>query len=447
MTSFEDALRLILGSVAPLRVERVSLLDATGRVLAEDVIAPWNMPACDNSAMDGFAVRSADCGATGNAPLPAAGAGGYGPTDGPPAAGAQTGNASLPAAGAGAGASLKITGYIPAGKLADQPLEPGCAIRIMTGAPIPAGCDAVVPVEQTEASGGQVLIKAVVKPRQQIRFTGEDVACGEKVLTVGTLLRAPAISLLASFGKAFVAVYGRVRVAVLSTGDELIELGEPMTEGKIINSNTLSLAASLREIGAIPVILGISRDDPAEMREKLIEGFKADALITSAGVSAGDRDYVRDVLQELQVKQIFRQVEMRPGGPTAFGVRDGKPIFSLPGNPVATMIIFEELVRPALLKLMGHRRVLRAPVRAILQEPVRKKPGRVQCLRVRLEWADGSFKAYSSGDQNTGILRTMLLADGLAILPAEATDLAPGDAVSVHVLSAEVQMLEETRVL
>jgi molybdopterin molybdotransferase len=317
----------------------------------------------------------------------------------------------------------------------------------MTGAPIPAGCDAVVPVEQTEEIGGQVRIKAEVKPRQQIRFTGEDVGQGEKVLVAGTVLHAPAISLLASFGKAFIAVYGRVRVAILATGDELIELGEPMAEGKIINSNTMSLAASVRELGGIPVILGISRDDPAEMREKLIEGFKADALITSAGVSAGDRDYVRDVLQELQVEPIFRQVEVRPGGPTAFGMRDGKPIFSLPGNPVATMIMFEELVRPALLKLMGHRRVLRAPARAILQEPVRKKPGRVQCLRVRLVWSGGGFLAYSSGDQNTGILKTMLLADGLAILPAEATAFAPGDAVSVHLLSGEAQMLEEEQVL
>jgi molybdopterin molybdotransferase len=415
MTSYEDALHLILGSVAPLRVERVSLLDAVSRVLAEDVVAPWDMPLCDNSAMDGFAVRSADCG-------------GYTARDAAPAAGAR----------------LKITGYIPAGRLADRPLEPGCAIRIMTGAPIPAGCDAVVPVEQTEEIDGHVLIRAEVKPRQQIRFTAEDVGRGEKVLTVGTVLRPPAISLLASFGKAFVAVYGRVRVAILSTGDELIELGAPMAEGKIINSNTLSLAASVREIGGVPVILGISRDDPGEMREKLLEGFKADALITSAGVSAGDRDYVRDVLQELQVKQIFRQVEMRPGGPTAFGMRDGKPIFSLPGNPVATMIIFEELVRPALLKLMGHRRVLRAPVKAILQEAVRKKPGRVQCLRVRLVWSDGGFLAYSSGDQNTGILKTMLLADGLAILPVAATAFAPGDAVSVHLLSSEAQMLEES---
>jgi molybdopterin molybdotransferase len=403
-----------------LRVERVGLLDAVGRVLAEDVSAPCNIPACDNSAMDGYAVRSADC--VGHAAPDAA-----------------------PAAGAGVQpVRLKITGYIPAGRLPEHPLEPGCAIKIMTGAPIPAGCDAVVPVEQTEESGGQVLIKAAVRPRQQIRFTGEDVGRGEKVLTAGSVLHPPAISLLASFGKAFIAVYGRVRVAILSTGDELIELGQPVAEGKIVNSNTLSLAASLLEIGAVPVILGIARDDPGEMREKLIEGFKADALITSAGVSAGDRDFVRGVLKDLQVKQLFRQVEMKPGGPTAFGVRDGKAIFSLPGNPVATMIIFEELVRPALLKLMGHRRVLKAPVRAILQEAVRKKAGKVQCLRVRLEWSNGSYLAYSSGDQNTGILKTMLLADGLAILPAEATLFASGDVVSVHLLTGEAGMLEES---
>jgi molybdopterin molybdotransferase len=423
MPTFDDARRLILGSVAPLRVERVGLLDAVGRVLAEDVVAPCDLPLCDNSAMDGYAVRAADCG-------------GYAATDAAPAAGA-----------GGQPVRLKITGCIPAGGLAAHPLEPGCAIKIMTGAPIPAGCDAVVPVEETEEMDGQVLIQAAVRPRQQIRFTGEDVGRGEKVLASGTVLHAPAISLLASFGRFFVAVYGRVRVAILSTGDELIELGEPIAEGKIVNSNTLSLAASLREMGAVPVILGIVRDDPGEMREKFVEGFKADALITSAGVSAGDRDFVRDVLKDLQVKQLFRQVEMKPGGPTAFGVKDGKAIFSLPGNPVATMIVFEELVRPALLKLMGHRRVLKAPVRAILQEAVRKKPGKILCLRVRLEWSHGSYLAYSSGDQNTGILKTMLLADGLAILPAEATSFAPGDAVSVHLLFGEAGMLEESVLL
>jgi molybdopterin molybdotransferase len=410
MPSLDDARRLILNSVAPLRVERVGLLESLGRVLAEDVIAPWNMPLCDNSAMDGYAVRSADC--TAAAPV-----------------------------------SLKLTGYIPAGRLPDRVLEPGCAIKIMTGAPIPPGCDAVVPFEQTEESGGQVLIQAEVRSRQQIRFTGEDVACGEKILAEGTVLHPPAINVLASFGKAFLAVYGAVRVAILSTGDELIELGEPMAEGRIVNSNALSLAASVREIGAVPVILGIARDNPGDMRAKLIEGFKADALITSAGVSAGDRDFVRDVLKELQVQQLFRQVDIRPGSPTAFGMKDGKAIFSLPGNPVATMVVFEELVRPALLKLMGHRRIHKAPVDAILQHAVKKKPGKVQCLRVRLEWSNGAYLASSSGDQNTGIVKTMLLADGLAILPAEATAFAAGDTVSVHLLSSEAQMLEEAQVL
>jgi molybdopterin molybdotransferase len=428
MPTFDDARRLILNSVAPLRVERVGLLESVGKVLAEDVVAPWNMPRCDNSAMDGYAVRSADCG-------------GYAATDAaPPAAGA-----GVPAAGEPV--RLNITGYIPAGRLPTHPVEPGCAIKIMTGAPIPPGCDAVVPIEQTEESGGHVLIKAPVSPRQQIRFTGEDVGCGEKILLAGTLLHPPAINLLASFGKASIAVYGVVRVAILSTGDELIELGEPMVEGKIVNSNALSLAASVREIGAVPVILGIARDNPEDMRAKLVEGFKADALITSAGVSAGDRDFVRDVLQELQVKQLFRQVDIRPGGPTAFGTKDGKAIFSLPGNPVATMIIFEELVRPALLKLMGHRRILKAPVAAILQHAAKKKPGKIQCLRVRLEWSNGAWLAYSSGDQNTGILKTMLLADGLAILPPEATEFAPGDSVNVHMLSGEAQMLEESVLL
>ena len=305
MPSFDEALRLILGSVAPLRVERVSLLDAVGRVLAEEVAAPCDIPACDNSAMDGYAVRAADC--------------------------------------AGQPVRLKITGYIPAGRLAEHRLEPGCAFKIMTGAPIPPGCDAVVPVEQTEESGGQVRIKAAVQAPAADPLYRRGCGPRRESSGIGNACFIPAaISLLASFGQAFVAVYGRVQVAILSTGDELIELGEPMSEGKIVNSNTLSLAASLREIGAVPVILGIVRDDPGAMREKLVEGFKADALITSAGVSAGDRDFVRDVLQELQVKQLFQQVEMKPGGPTAFGVKDGKAIFSLPGNPVATMIIFED---------------------------------------------------------------------------------------------------------
>jgi molybdopterin molybdotransferase len=403
LTSFEEALRVVLGSVAPLWIERVGLLEAAGRVLAEDIVAPWNMPLCDNSAMDGFAVRAADCVES---------------------------------------VRLKITGFLPAGARPDQPVAPGCAIKIMTGAPIPRGSDAVVPIEEVEEAGGEVLIRGAVPRGQHVRVAGEDVVAGEKILSAGAVLHPPAISVLASCGRAHVLVYGRVRVAIVSTGDELVEIGEPIAPGQVVNSNAYSLAAAVREIGGIPVMVGIARDEPAQLREKLAEGFQADVLITSAGVSAGDRDYVRDVLQELGVRQLFWHIAIKPGAPTAFGVKDAKPIFALPGNPVSTMVIFEEMVRPALLKMMGHRKVLKAPVMAILQDAVKKKPGRLHFMRVRLERSRGTLLAYSAGDQNTAIVKTMLRADGLAILPAEAASMAAGTEVAVHLLSPEAEMLE-----
>jgi molybdopterin molybdotransferase len=361
------------------------------------------MPFCDNSAMDGFAVRAADC---------------------------------------RVGSSLRVTGYIPAGGTATQ-FEPGCAVRIMTGAPSPPGCDAVVPVEETEQRGDTILLKENVSPRQHIRFRGEDVRCGDTVVSAGTIIHPPEISMLASFGKAIVPVYRRARVAVLSTGDELIELGEQPGSGKIINSNALSLAASLREIGAEPVLLGIALDSRESHREKMTEGLKADALVTSAGVSAGDRDLVRDCLAEIGVRQLFWKVEIKPGGPFAFGVKEGKPVFSLPGNPVSTMITFEELVRPALLRMMGHRRVIKPYVKATLRGEVRKKPGKVHFLRVKVEVENGVHWATTAGDQNTGILGTMLRANGIAVLPKEKTVFSPGEEVAVHLLRSDVGMLEE----
>jgi len=403
MPSFEDARSVILGSVAPLGVERVELLESLGRAVAEDIVAPWDMPLFDNSAMDGYAVRA---------------------------------SFSIEPA------SLEVTGYIPAGGIPSCVVVPGCAVKIMTGAPLPPGCDAVVPVEDTEESNGVVRILKPVERHQHIRFRGEDIAAGETVIPAGTLVRPPEISMLASFGKAVVAVHRRARVAILSTGDELVELGEPLTEGRIVNSNALSLAAAVREIGAIPAILGIARDNRESHLEKMIEGLKADALITSAGVSAGDRDMVRDALGELGVAQLFWRVDIKPGGPTAFGMQEGKPVFSLPGNPVSTMVTFEEFVRPALLKMMGHKRVIKPFVKAVLQGEARKKPGKVNFLRVRLTSANGRFLAYSSGDQNTGILKTMLMADAIAVLPADRTSFAPGEEVDVHILSGNVEMLE-----
>jgi len=395
---------MILSSVSPLGVERVELLAALGRVVAEDVAAPWDLPLCDNSAMDGFAVREADC---------------------------------------RVGGSLRVTGYIPAGGAATPAIDPGCAVRIMTGAPIPPGCDAVVPVEETEERNDAFLLRERVNRLQHIRFRGEDVRSGDTVVSAGAVIRPPEISMLASFGKATVPVYRRARVAILSTGDELIELGEQPGSGKIINSNALSLAAAVREIGAEPVILGIARDNRESHREKMTEGLKADALITSAGVSAGDRDLVRECLAELEVRQLFWKVDIKPGGPVAFGMREGKPVFSLPGNPVSTMVTFEELVRPALLRMMGHRRVIKPYVQATLRTEVRKKAGKVHFLRVRVEVENGRYRATSAGDQNTGILGTMLRANGIAVLPKEKTMFSPGEEVAVHLLHGDVGMLEE----
>ncbi len=401
MPSFEEARRLILENITRLAPERVGLLESFGRVIAEDMVAPWDMPACDNSAMDGYAVRSADC-----------------------------------------PASLRITGFVPAGAVAAGPVEAGCAIKIMTGAPVPAGCDTVVPFEDAEERGGEVRIATPVTPGQHIRRAGEDVRQGEIVISSGRVIRAAEISMLASCGQVRVMVYRQPTVAILSTGDELLEAGEPLLPGKVVDSNGMSLAAGVLGCGATPAILGIARDNRASHRQKMSEGLKADALITSAGVSAGERDLVREVLAELGMKQVFRRVDIAPGAPTCFGLRDGTPIFCLPGNPVASMITFEEFVRPALLKMMGHRRVVKPLVSAILQEEVRKKRGKVKFLRVRLESAGGKLLAYSSGDQNTGILKTMLEADGLAVLPADRVSFSAGDEVEVHRLSEDAEMLE-----
>ncbi|MBI1921987.1 MAG: molybdopterin molybdotransferase MoeA [Geobacter sp.] len=405
MPTFEEARKIILDSVSPLGVERVSLLDAVGRVIAEDITAPWDMPLCDNSAMDGFAVRAADC-------------------------------AAIPA-------TLRVTGYIPAGGEVAGSVEPGCAIRIMTGAPVPPGCDAIVPIEETDGGAGEtVTVMGPVELRQHIRFRGADVSAGDLVIQAGTIIRPPEVSMLASFGKAIVPVFRRARVAVLSTGDELMELGETPLPGKIVNSNALSLAASLKELGAEPVILGIARDNRESHMEKMAEGLKCDALITSAGVSAGDRDFVREVLAELGVEQRFWKVDIKPGGPTAFGVYGNRPVFSLPGNPVSTMVTFEEFVKPALLRMMGHRRVIRSFVKGILKEDVRKKAGKLNFIRVSITVENGRYVASTSGNQHTAMLRTMVRANALAVLPRETSFVPAGTEVDLHLLGSDVEMME-----
>jgi len=398
MLSFQQARQTILDHVTPIGVERISLLDAGERIVAEDIIAPWNLPVWDNSAMDGFAVRQSDC-----------------PN----------------------GGTLTISGYIPAGGYSTDPVQPGTAVRIMTGAPIPPGADAVVPFEETSEEGDQVTIRGAVKVGDHIRFKGEDISEGENILTAGSLLRPAEIGLLATFNKVVVPVYRRPRVAILATGDELVEPGTPPSSHQIVNCNSFAVAAALKEIGAEPVLLGIARDNRESHLQKIKEGLKADALITSAGVSAGDRDLVRDILEELGVKSVFWKIDIKPGRPTAFAMCGDKPVFSLPGNPVSTMITFEEFVKPALLKMMGHHRVLHPTVRATLKDHVKKKSGRTQFMRVFVTNNNGHYTASTSGDQNTGILKTMIRANGLAILPAAPDQIAAGTQVEVQLIGGD----------
>jgi molybdopterin molybdotransferase len=313
----------------------------------------------------------------------------------------------------------------------------------MTGAPLPPGADAIVQLELCQVEDGAVLLSAPVRPGAHVRRQGEDLRAGEVALPAGTVLGPAEASLLASASRLSVPVVRRARVAILSTGDELVEPGEPLAAGQIYDSNALAVAAAVLQVGGEPMRLGIARDDRRALRELLESGLQADVLVTSAGVSMGDRDLVRTILEELSVHQIFWKVDIKPGRPTAFAMRGATPIFSLPGNPVSTLITFEQFVRPALLRMMGHRRVLRPLRRAVLSERLSKKPGRVTFVRVRLSSReDGTLVATAAGDQDTGILKTQLRADGIAVIPAEQADLAAGDPVLVQVIRPGLDLEE-----
>ncbi|MCG8469846.1 MAG: molybdopterin molybdotransferase MoeA [Gemmatimonadetes bacterium] len=399
--SFEEAYAAVLSRVTRLGVERVPLDRARGRALAERVDARVAHPPWDNSAMDGFAVRASEVrGATREEPV-----------------------------------LLPISGDVPAGSFPEGPLEPGSAVRVMTGAPVPEGATGVVRVEHTDGGPGrQVRIFEDSDSERHIRRRGEDTEPGDTLLEPGEELGPAGIAVLAMSGVDEVPVVRRPRVAVLANGDELAgpdEVDEVLAGRKLMNSNGPALAAQVEDAGGRAVDLGIARDDPDDLRERLALADECDAIISAAGVSVGDHDYVKQVLDEIGFERAFWRVRMRPGSATVFGRLSGRPFWGVPGNPVSALVTFETLVRPALRIMAGFRRHTRRVIACRAAMPARGPADVVSYLRVLVEEnADRRLTARLTGPQGSGML-TSMVADGLMILPLGVDHVEAGAEVDV----------------
>ena len=413
MITVEQALDKILSYVTVLEDGESPILDSLGQLLAEDVYSDINVPPLDNSAMDGYAVRSEDIrGASEQSPR-----------------------------------LLRVIETVPAGSIGRCGVELGTAVRIMTGAPVPEGADSVVMFEDTDETQRQgrpaeIGILREVEPGLNIRRAGEDIAKGSMVLSTGTVLRPSEVGVLASLGQKTARVIRRPVVAILATGDELVDLGKPLPAGKIYNSNTYGLAALVQRYGGIPKILGIARDSEDSVVAGLRRGLDADMLITTGGVSAGDYDLVKDVLAK-QGEIAFWTVRMKPGKPLAFGTIKGEtrtggaksiPHLGLPGNPVSSMITFELFARPAMFKMMGKKSWAKPIIEAVAEDSVVNRDRRRIFTRVMVEKRDGQYFARLTGPQGSGILTSMASANGLMIIPEDRAEIEPGNVVEVMML-------------
>lgn len=419
MLSVEEAREKILALVPVLESEERPLLEALGQVLAQDVVAAFDVPSRDNSAMDGYAVRHQDVrGASREHPR-----------------------------------VLRVIGILTAGQQPRQEVLPGTAIRIMTGAPVPPGADAVVPFEDTDEverkaqgrTSEEVGILCQVQPGASVRPAAEDARQGELVLPRGTVLRPSHIGVVASLGYATARVIRRPQVAVLATGDELLSPSQPREPGKTYDSNSYSIAALVQTYGGVPSMLGIARDSLDSVNRMLDQGLSADMLITSAGVSKGDYDMVKDVLAQ-RGEMAFWSVRMRPAKPLAFGVLrggGGRPVphLGLPGNPVSAMVAFEELGRPALLKMMGRRDPGKPVIEAVLEDPIVNVDGRRVYARAIITKRNGVYYASLTGPQGSNLLTSMARANGLAICPEDVPVLGIGQRVRVQMLDWEEEVL------
>ena len=404
MLTVRDAAEQIVAAMVPLGTERVRLRDALGRVLAERAVSPLDLPPWDNASMDGYAVRSSDVsGASRESPI-----------------------------------TLALIGSVAAGSSATRPLAAGQAYRIMTGAPVPPGADSVIRVEDTDAGTERVTVLDARDAGRNVRPRGEDVSSGSVAIEGETLLAAAHLGVLASTGHADVMVYRRPRVAILTTGDELVDIdrfAEVLRGERIVTSNSYTLEGLVRSAGGVPVMLGLAPDDPAALIERLSAAPPHDLLLTSGGVSVGEYDYTRRVLEQLGGTLRFWRVKIRPGAPLGFGVLGGVPWLGLPGNPVSTMVTFEIFVRPALRRMQGLSRVFAIPVPVRNSERITTAARLTHFLRAIVRPAsDGVLEARLTGPQGSGLLTGMARANALVVVPEDRTIVEPGDSLSAVLL-------------
>jgi len=397
LLSVEDAQERILGSVGRLDSESVPILTALGRTLAHAVHSTMSVPPFANSSMDGFAVRSSDVTHASDDHVK----------------------------------HLAVAGHLAAGNMPIDALTSDHCVRIMTGAPVPFGADAVIPFEEVKETDSGIEVNAPVRPGNCLRPAGNDMNPGDLVLKAGTVLHAPQLAVLAAVGSGIVNVVRRPVVAILATGDELVEPGAPLASGQIYNSNTPMLAAAVQEAGAVPHVLRVASDDPASIEETLRESADADLLVTAGGASVGDYDYMKDVLEEGGEVGFWR-VRMRPGKPLLFGSYHGVPLVGLPGNPTSAMVTFEQFVRPTIRHMLGMH-LYRPTARARATDTIENRGRRRSYVRVRLAFDGEGLTATPSGSQDSAMLLPLAQADGLLVVPEESEEVRAGEFATVQI--------------
>jgi molybdopterin molybdotransferase len=401
LIEYPEAVRLVLENTRRLPAEDVPLVESQGLALAKDVRARFDSPPFDNSAVDGYAVRSAD---------------------------------------AEAGRAFRVVDEAPAGRPAAKSVREGEAIKIFTGGVIPEGADAVVMVENTTGWGERFELKKAASPGQNVRGSGEDVRGGDVILKKGAEVGPPEIALAATQGYGGLPVYRRPKVVVLSTGTELVEPGtRDLSPGEIYDSNSFAVIAQARELGAEARRISAASDDPDLIRDALSEALgTADVVVTSGGVSVGEKDLVKGTMLELGVQQVFWGVKFKPGKPLFFGVRGDVRLFGLPGNPVSAMVCFELFVRPALMRMMGREDKKRPHIDVYFQEDVKNNFGRMHAMRVSLERTEKGWLARSVGAQGSGLVSSLTKADALALIGPDSEGARAGEPVEAIVLREEV---------